>query len=77
MVVVGAIILTWDNRIVLGFYATFPPHLSKYFYYSIYFAGLALKSLPNLQAGVKRRRRRFAVLAAAVFCGATVTRARS
>ena len=69
MMAFGAIILTWDNRIVLGFYQTFHPILSKLLYYGIYFsAGLALKSLPALQEGAKRHYARFGLVAAATFC---------
>jgi glucans biosynthesis protein C len=69
MMAAGAIILTWDNRIVLGFYQTFHPVLSKLLYYGIYFcAGLALKSLPVLQEGAKRHFARFGLTAAGTFC---------
>ena len=69
MACLGAAILTWDSRIVLGFYQTFHPILSKLLYYSIYFsAGLALKSLPALQEGAKRHYSRFLVSAVVSFC---------
>lgn len=68
MTVAGAVLLTWDNRIVLGFHQTFHPVLSKLLYYAIYFfAGFTLKSLPQLQAVVRQLSGSFCLVAIGTF----------
>jgi glucans biosynthesis protein C len=68
MVLLGSLVLAWDNRIVLGFYQTFHPILSKLLYYAIYFfAGVTLKQLPRAQAGVRRWSGSLGLVAAMTF----------
>lgn len=68
MLLAGAALLTWDHRIVLGFYQTYLPVPSKLAYYAIYFsAGVALKSLPALQRGIQRWSAAFGLVAAGAF----------
>ena len=68
MAILGAVLLTFDSRIVLGFYQTYLPVPSKLAYYAIYFfAGLALKNLPHVQSGIWRRSGTFGLLAVTAF----------
>jgi glucans biosynthesis protein C len=68
MMLAGAIILAWDNRIVLGFYQTYFPVPSKLAYYAIYFfAGVGLKRLPHWQISLRRWSPNFGLAAIAAF----------
>jgi peptidoglycan/LPS O-acetylase OafA/YrhL len=68
MFVLAAIVLSWDRRVVLGFYQTYLPVPSKLAYYAIYFsAGIALKHLPALQSAVQRWSGTCSLIAAAAF----------
>lgn len=60
--------MTWDHRVVLGFYQTYLPVSSKLLYYAIYFfAGVSLKQLPNFQARLKAYCLGFGLMAGAAF----------